>query len=115
MKKNNFFKNLISKTLSVAAATVASTQLALAGDPIKATDIEGQLNNVTSNIGKIINPIIDIVLAIVGVLAVGIIAWAFAKKKKGDAGANDAIMDAAWTTLAVVAFIYIVRLFFFRS
>lgn len=80
---------------------------------VEANNISSSLNNVSNNIKTLANPIINIALAIVGIIAIGVIIWAYAKKKKGEGGANDGIMDAAWTTLAVVAFIYIVKSFFF--
>lgn len=101
------------KRAAATAITALSSISIWAQTPIESNQIETQLTNVTSNIGKIVNPIINIVLAIVGIIAIGVIAWAFAKKKRGEQGANDAIMDTAWTTLAVVAFIYVVKAFFF--
>lgn len=108
MKTKAFFK--------YAAATIATSLIGIPmsfATTVKIEGLESQLNNVTENIAKIANPIINIILAIVGVIAIGVIAWAFSKKKKGQDGANDAIMDTAWTTLAVVAFIYVVKSFFF--
>ena len=84
-----------------------------AQNPVSSTELKTKLDGVTKSIGEIANPLINIGLAVIGVIAVGVAIWAYSKKKKGDANANDGLMDAAWTTLAIVAFIYVVKSFFF--
>ncbi len=112
MKKTH---HSLFKYLGVTAAALYLTAENALAQGLTSSNIKSQLDGVTQNARDLINPIVNIVLLIVGVIALGIIAWAFAKKKKGDAGANDAIMDAAWSTLAVVAFIYVIKLFFFGA
>jgi len=108
MKIKSYFKYLMA-SLIVFLGNASNTFAEIKGTG----GIKSQLEGVTRNITDLIDPIVNIVLAIVGVIALGVIMWAYAKKKKGDANANDALMDAGWTTLVVVIFVYVVKLFFF--
>lgn len=108
-------KNNIKTKLSIATlvALFCNSLSVLAQDTLNSNNIKSRLTQVTSDIGEIVNPIINIALAIIGVIAIGVVVWAYAKKKKADPNANDALMDAAWTTIAIVAFVYIIKSFFF--
>lgn len=106
----NRIKYLCISTLAIIGSTVSAFAQ---GTPIDNSTLKDKIGTVPTKIAEIASPIINIALAIVGVIAVGVAVWAYAKKKKGDGNANDGLMDAAWTTLAIVAFIYVVKAFFF--
>lgn len=58
---------------------------------------------------------VTIMLVMVGMVAITVMIWALAKKRNGEQGSNDTIMNAAFYTFVVVAFILIIKVLFFRS
>ncbi len=76
-------------------------------------DANQALNQVETELKKTTGNIVDIALIAVGLIAVIIMVWALAKKKKGDNNANDAIADGAmYTAIAAGAILLIKTLFF---
>ncbi len=58
---------------------------------------------------------VTIMLIVVGMVAITVLVWALAKKRNGEQGANDTIMNAAFYTFVVVAFILIIKALFFKG
>jgi len=112
-----FFENTKTYGLKVAAllalAPVAE-QAASAQGINSETGLTGAFSQARNTLSSAASSFIDVMLLIVGIVAIIVMVWAFMKKRKGDANANDAIADGALYTFLVVGFIYFVKAWFFR-
>lgn len=112
-------KTLIEKFRIWIAGGIAAVLGFVGGVEAKAQLINGKsnaesaLNTINQELKKTTGSIVDIALIAVGLIAVIIMVWALAKKKKGDNNANDAIAEGAmYTAIAAGAILLIKTLFF---
>lgn len=77
--------------------------------------LSGILESIAQKLLELTGSFMTIALTAVGIVAITVLVWALAKKRKGGENANDAIMDAAFYTILVVVFMLIINVLFFNS
>lgn len=110
-------KNIFRKfSLLPALFVVMLTESVPASAQLKFSEIEQNLKNVPDSVAKMISPIIDIVLLILGLAVIASLVVAYINKRKdNNNNSNDKIIDALWTALVVILGIYAVKFFFFPA
>lgn len=79
-------------------------------------NLDSELGKVPDEVNKLINPIVNIILLIVGVIAIGILLYGFIQKKRSnDPNSADGLVSGALNTVYVVVGIYIIKYFFFGA
>lgn len=83
---------------------------------VKIESLDSQLTQVPTQVKKFINPIVNIILLIVGVIAIGILVYGFIQKKRSnDPNSADGLVSGALNTVYVVVGIYVIKFFFFGA
>lgn len=79
-------------------------------------NLDSELGKVPAEVNKLINPIVNIILLIVGVIAIGILVYGYIQKKRSnDPNSADGLVSGALNTVYVVVGIYIIKYFFFGA
>lgn len=110
-------KPILHKLSLIPAFIIVAAMNAIpASAQLQFNQIESELKNVPTNVGKMVGPIIDIVLLILGLAVIASLIVAYINKRKdNNSNSNDKIIDALWTALVVIIGIYAVKYFFFPN
>ncbi len=108
MKKLN---RIFERISMLAAMFIVSLFNAVpASAQMKIDNIKTELGNVPDTIKDLINPIINIVLLILGLGVIASLIVAYINKRKdNNSNSNDKIIDALWTAMVVILGIYAVK------
>lgn len=107
-------KKIYLSAITAVLGLFCFAETALAQLNIKSLDSE--LDKVPREVNKLINPIVNIILLIVGVIAIGILVYGFIQKKRSnDPNSADGLVSGALNTVYVVVGIYIIKFFFFGA
>ena len=79
-------------------------------------NLDSELGKVPAEVNKLINPVVNIILLIVGVIAIGVLLYGYIQKKRSnDPNSADGLVSGALNTVYVVVGIYIIKYFFFGA
>lgn len=79
-------------------------------------NLDSELGKVPAEVNKLINPVVNIILLIVGVIAIGVLLYGYIQKKRSnDPNSADGLVSGALNTVYVVVGIYIIKFFFFGA
>ena len=107
-------KKIYLSAITAVLGLFCFAETALAQLNIKSLDSE--LQKVPTEVNKLINPIVNIILLIVGIIAIGILVYGFIQKKRSnDPNSADNLVSGALNTVYVVVGIYIIKFFFFGA
>lgn len=83
---------------------------------IEIDKIQGTLENVPTEARNLVNPIFNILLFIVGIIAAGVLVYGYIQKKRSnDPNSGDSLVSGALNTVYVVVGIYIIKFIFFGA
>lgn len=107
-------KKIYLSAITAVLGLFCFAETALAQLNIQSLDKE--LGNVPKQIKTFINPIVNIILLIVGIIAIGVLVYGYIQKKRSnDPNSADGLVSAALNTVYVVMGIYIIKFFFFGA
>lgn len=79
-------------------------------------NLDSQLTQVPTQSKKLVNPIVNIILLVVGLIAIGVFVYGYIRKKhSNDPNSGDSLVSGALNTVYVVLGIYVIKFFFFGA
>ena len=79
-------------------------------------NLDSELGKVPAEVNKLINPIVNIILLIIGIIAIGVLLYGYIQKKRSnDPNSADGLVSGALNTVYVVVGVYIIKFFFFGA
>lgn len=80
------------------------------------SNLSSNLEKVPKQVKDLINPIVNIIMLIVGIIAIGVLVYGYIQKKRSnDPNSADGLVSGALNTVYVVVGIYIIKFFFFGA
>lgn len=107
-------KKIYLSAITAVLGLFCFAETALAQLNIK--NLDSELGKVPAEVNKLINPVVNIILLIVGVIAIGVLLYGYIQKKRtNDPNSADGLVSGALNTVYVVVGIYIIKYFFFGA
>ena len=107
-------KKIYLSAITAVLGLFCFAETALAQLNIK--NLDSELGKVPAEVNKLINPVVNIILLIVGVIAIGVLLYGYIQKKRtNDPNSADGLVSGALNTVYVVVGIYIIKFFFFGA